>query len=57
MRDTHATTRSNIKASQLAMLVDDSDKSNIVRKYIDIVCWWDSNSNFELKGGDQVFVK
>jgi hypothetical protein len=50
VRDTHATTRSDIEASQLAMLVDDSDKANIVSKYIDVICWWDSNSNFELKG-------
>jgi hypothetical protein len=49
VRDTHTTTRSNIEASQLAMLVDDSDKANIVREYIDVVCWWDSNSNFELR--------
>jgi len=30
------------------MLVDNSDEANVVREYVDIVSWRDSNSNFEL---------
>jgi hypothetical protein len=57
VRDTHPTTCGHIKANQLATFVDNSNEADVVGKDIDIVNWWDCNSNFELKIGDQVFVK
>ena len=57
MRDTHTTTRGHIEAGQLATLVDNRDEADVVREYIDIVGWWDSNGNFKLKGFDQLFDK
>ena len=57
VRDTHPATCGHVEASQLAMLVDNSDKADVVGKDIDVVCWWDCNSNFKLKEGNQVLVK
>ena len=49
MRDTHTTACDHVEAVQLATLVDNSDEPDVVREYVDIVGWWDGNSNFELK--------
>ena len=57
MRDTHPTTCGHIKANQLATFIDNSNEADVVGKDINIVNWWDCNSDFELKIGDQVFVK
>ena len=57
MRDTHTTTRGHIEAVQLATLVDNRNEADVVREYIDIVGWWDSNGNFKLNGYDQLFDK
>jgi len=55
VRNTHTATRGHVEAGQLATLVDNSDEADVVREYIDIVGWWDSNSNFKLKCYDQLF--
>ena len=47
--NTHATAYHHVEASQIAMLVDNSDEADVMRVDIDIVSWWYSNSNFELK--------
>jgi hypothetical protein len=49
VRDTHPTTCGHVEASQLATLVDNSDEADVIGKDIDIVNWWDCNSNFKLK--------
>jgi hypothetical protein len=57
VRDAHATACRHVKAGQLATLVDNSDKADIVRENVDIVNWWDCNSDFELKNDNQIPFK
>jgi hypothetical protein len=57
VRDTHPTTCGYVEAGQLAALIDNSDQADVVGKDIDIVSWWDCNSNFKLKQDYQVLVK
>lgn len=46
--NTHATPNCNIESSQFAIVVDNSNKTEIVGKHVDIVCRRYRNSNFEL---------
>ena len=49
--DTHASTGGDVKASELAILVHDSDETDIVRKDIDVIVGWNSDGDFELWTG------
>lgn len=47
--NTHTTTSSNVETSKFALLIDNSDKANIVREEIDVIMWRDGNCDFELE--------
>jgi hypothetical protein len=49
VRDTHPTTSGHVETSQLATPINNSDEADVVGKDIDIVSWWDCNSDFKLK--------
>ena len=48
MRNTHSASDAHIKALQFAIGTNDGDETKIVREDVDIVGWWDGDSNFEL---------
>ena len=38
------------------MLIDNGDEAYVICKDINVISGWDCDRNFELRGGDQVFV-
>ena len=48
MCNTHATSNHNIEPFQFATVADNSNKTEIVGKHVDIICRRYRNSNFEL---------
>jgi hypothetical protein len=49
VRDAHPTTCGHVEANQFATLIDNSDEADVIGKDINVVNWWNCNSNFELK--------
>ncbi len=49
MSYTHTSTDGDVEASELALLISDCDETNVIGKDVDVVEWWDGNSNFELQ--------
>jgi hypothetical protein len=48
MGNTHTTTGSDVEALELAVSVNDRDKTNVVGEEVNIVCRRNGNSNLEL---------
>jgi hypothetical protein len=51
----HATTDSDIEASQFSLLINNSDEAQVVCKDIDIISRWYRNRDFELSNHQDQF--
>jgi hypothetical protein len=49
VRDTHTSSYRDVEASKLTLLVGDGNKPDIIGIDINIIDWWDCNSDFELQ--------
>ena len=49
--NTHTATGSDVEASELAILVSDRNKADVIGEDVDIVVRWDRNCDLELRTG------
>jgi hypothetical protein len=55
MSDAHTTTNGDIETLQFTILIDDSDKANIIGENINIIGRWNRNSDFILQNEHEPF--